>query len=76
KRGSSKAEFSLPLSLFNNGQFRIVVSLRVPRKNDPKHTDMIAFTSDENSCTFAISDSENDDYALISSRAMQITRLA
>lgn len=75
KRGASKAEFSLPLGLFNSGQFRIVVSLRVPAKNDPKLTDMIAFTSDENSCTFAISNGDAEDYALISTRAMQITRL-
>jgi ABC-2 type transport system ATP-binding protein len=74
-RGKGKAEFSMPLRLFNNGQFRIVVSMRVPIINDPKHTDMIAFTNDDNSCTFAISDDENEDYALISTRAMQITRL-
>lgn len=66
---------SMPLNIFNNGEFRLVVSLRV---NDSGETDkdaptqMIAFTSDENSCVFAIRDKRNRDYAMLSDRGLQI----
>ena len=66
---------SMPLNIFNNGEFRLVVSLRV---NDSGQTDkdaptqMIAFTSDENSCVFAIRDKRNRDYAMLSDRGLQI----
>lgn len=75
KFGKSSMSFEMPLNLFNNGQFRIIVSLRIPRDNDPKHTEMIAFTNDENSCSFVIRDPRNRDYALLSDRAMTITRV-
>ena len=65
KFGKSSMSFEMPLNLFNNGQFRIIVSLRIPRDNDPKHTEMIAFTNDENSCSFVIRDPRNRDYALL-----------
>ena len=66
---------SMPLGIFNNGEFRLVVSLRV---NDSGQTDkdaptqMIAFTSDENSCVFAIRDKRNRDYAMLNDRGLQI----
>ena len=69
---------SVPLNIFNNGEFRLVVSLRVrdeaqTDKNAP--TKMIAFTNDENSCVFAIRDKRNREYALLSDRGMQISLL-
>lgn len=73
KYGRQKVHFSLPLALFNNGRFRLVVSLRTPNENDDKVTDMIAFTNDDNSCHFVISDPKNREYALLSDRAMQIS---
>ncbi|MBM6691916.1 ABC transporter ATP-binding protein [Bifidobacterium pullorum subsp. saeculare] len=75
KFGKASMSFEMPLNLFNNGLFRIVVSLRIPRENDPSHTEMIAFTNDENSCSFVIRDPRNRDYALLSDRAMTITRI-
>ena len=69
---------SVPLNIFNNGEFRLVVSLRV---RDEAHTDknaptkMIAFTNDENSCVFAIRDKRNREYALLSDRGLQISLL-
>ena len=69
---------SVPLNIFNNGEFRLVVSLRVrdeaqTDKNAP--TKMIAFTNDENSCVFAIRDKRNREYALLSDRGLQISLL-
>ena len=69
---------SVPLNIFNNGEFRLVVSLRVRDeaqmdKNAP--TKMIAFTNDENSCVFAIRDKRNREYALLSDRGLQISLL-
>ena len=73
--GRGCMHFRMPLNLFNNGQFRIVVSLRVPSTGPSEDTDMVAFTNDDNSCTFVIQDQRNKDYALLSDRAMTITRL-
>lgn len=72
KYGHQKVHFSIPLSLLNNGRFRLVVSLRTPNAKNDKVTDMIAFTNEDNSCIFVISDKRNRDYALLSDRAMRI----
>ena len=50
EKGRHIASFQMPLNLFNSGKFRILVSLRVPNEIDPERTDMVAFTSDDNSC--------------------------
>ncbi|KFI46045.1 ABC-2 type transport system ATP-binding protein [Bifidobacterium bohemicum] len=70
--GHHSVEFEMPLTVFNNGDFRLVASLRTPSKTDPKKSDMVAFTNDANSCAFAIRDSKNRDYALLSDRALTI----
>jgi ABC-2 type transport system ATP-binding protein len=70
--GHHSVEYQLPLTVFNNGDFRLVASLRTPSKTDTNTTDMVAFTNDQNSCSFAIRDKKNRDYALISDRAVQI----
>ena len=47
EKGRHIASFQMPLNLFNSGNFRILVSLRVPNEIDPERTDMVAFTSDD-----------------------------
>lgn len=72
KRGRQVIHYEIPLELFNNGQFRIIVSLRTRNKFDDSRTDMIGFTNDANSTMFVIRDAANRDYALLSDRAMRI----
>jgi ABC-2 type transport system ATP-binding protein len=75
EHGHRTIEFELPLGLFNNGDFRLVASLRTLSKRNHDITDMVAFTNDANSCAFAIRDSKNKDYALINDRVMQISQV-
>ena len=63
----------MPLSLFNNGEFRLVGSFRTENLEDDKRTDMIAYTNDDNSLLFAVRDKANTrDYALLNDHAMQM----
>lgn len=72
EHGHHTVYFEMPLDLFNNGEFRLITSLRTPTPGDPNMTDAVAVALDDNSCTFAVRDSRNMDYALINVRAMQI----
>ena len=76
EKGHRTASFQMPLNLFNSGKFRILVSLRVPNEIDPERTDMVAFTSDDNSCMFVVNNEGSRDYALLNDQAMHIERLA
>ena len=76
EKGHRTASFQMPLNLFNSGKFRILVSLRVPNEIDPERTDMVAFTSDANSCMFVVNNEGSRDYALLNDQAMHIERLA
>lgn len=70
------AKFRLPLAMFNNGDYRLIVSLRIRNKASEKFaTQMIAFTNGANACNFVIRDSRNYDYALINGRSLQITQV-
>lgn len=65
-QGRQKMHFSLPLRMFNNGNYQITVSLRVKDPADEDHTNMVAFTNEENSCSFSIrEDAKGTDYALL-----------
>ncbi|MBW3091133.1 polysaccharide ABC transporter ATP-binding protein [Bifidobacterium miconisargentati] len=76
KRGHQVAHFELPLDLFNNGEFRLLVSLRTPNPNNDEITDAVAVALDDNACEFVIRDPRNTkNYALLSDRAMHITQL-
>lgn len=75
KHGHQTVHFEMPLELFNNGEFRLVASLRTPNANPHQPSDMVAFTNDDNSCEFVIRDSANRDYALLSDRAMTIRQI-
>lgn len=72
KPGHHVAHFEMPLNIFNNGNFKLVASLRTPNSNPKLPSDMIAFTNDDNSCSFAIRDSKNRQYALLNDTAMTI----
>lgn len=72
KHGRQTVYFELPLDLFNNGEFRLITSLRTPRSDDDKMTDAVAVALDDNACTFVIRDPRNTNYALINNRALQI----
>lgn len=70
KHGHHSVEFELPVSQFNNGEFELMTSLRVPNKLHPTATDMVAVAMGKNSCSFVIRNSRNRDYALLSDRAL------
>ncbi len=72
KQGHCHEVFEVPLSIFNNGEFKLVVSLRTRNSENPKVTDMIAFTNDDNACIFAVRDERNREYALLNDCAMRI----
>ncbi|OZG61782.1 sugar ABC transporter [Bifidobacterium lemurum] len=75
RHGHCKVRFEVPLQLFNNGEFKLVVSLRTQNPDNPKITDMVAFTNDDNCCIFAVRDDRNREYALLNDRALHITML-
>ena len=56
----------------NNGDFQIVASLRIDDPADPKKPKAIAFANGEDSCTFAIRDTRNGDYALLNNDILSI----
>lgn len=70
--GKQRVEFEMPLTILNNGEFKLVASLRTRSATDSDDTDMIAFTNDNNSCLFAVRDSTNREYALLNDTAMTI----
>lgn len=72
-QGRRFIEFSLPLQLFNNGNYKIIASLRIQDPMDTTHTNMVAFTNDDNSCTFSIrEDAHGTDYALLKYSAVDM----
>ena len=70
--GHHKVRFALPVNIFNNGDFQIVASLRIDDPADPKKPKAIAFANGEDSCTFAIRDTRNGDYALLNNDILSI----
>lgn len=73
--GRQKVHFSLPLALFNNGAYKIVASLRKADPDNLEETLREGFTSDENSCTFSISeDADGTDYALLKYTAIDVRK--
>lgn len=68
--GHHRIHFELPLNAFNDGDFRIVASLREVDEEHPGKTKMVAYTSESNACDFAIRTSDNDGYALLNDSAV------
>lgn len=75
KHGHQTVYFKMPLNLFNDGEFRLITSLRTPTPGDDRMTDAVAVALDDNACTFVIRDSRNRNYALLSDRALTITQI-
>lgn len=70
-KGHHTIHMEMPLKLFNNGEFRLVGSFRVPNSENDKRTDMIAYTNDDNSLVFAVRDGSNErEYALLNDSSM------
>lgn len=73
RKGRNTVYFSFPVNLFNNGEFTIYTSLRVPSVKDDGFTEMVGVATGDNACSFIVRDSRNADYALLSNRAVVIT---
>lgn len=74
--GHHVAIFEIPLALFNDGEFRLIASLRTPTPGDDTMTDAVAVALDDNSCTFVIRDKDNkDSYALINDRSLEFVEI-
>lgn len=74
--GHHTVQFAVPMKLFNNGKFRIAVSLHIRDKHDPLKVQMIAFSNEENSCDFVVNDVKGaDNFALINKWSMNYKRV-
>lgn len=76
EHGHHTVYFDIPLNLFNNGEFRLITSLRTPSPANDKSTDAVGVAVDENACTFVIRDDRNREYALLSDRAMTFVQVS
>ena len=74
KHGHQTVHFEMPLNLFNNGEFRLITSLRIPIPGNKLESDAVGVAVDDNACNFVIRDDSNREYALLSDRAMMITQ--
>ncbi|EFA22928.1 polysaccharide ABC transporter ATP-binding protein [Bifidobacterium gallicum] len=76
EHGHHTVYFEIPLALFNNGEFRLITSLRTPTPGNPNMTDAVGVALDDNACTFSIRDKANpNSYALLSDRALEFTEI-
>ncbi len=74
--GHHLIHFSLPLKLFNDGNFRITASMRViPDTNNLSDYEQLAYTNDENACDFVVRNhGATNSAGLINDRSMEIIR--
>lgn len=73
EHGHHIVQFEMPLTLFNNGEFKLFTSLRVPSPTDNTITDMVAAATGDNACSLVIRGSKTfSDYALLNSDSMSI----
>lgn len=75
QQGHHTAKFSIPLDMFNNGEYRIFATMRVRSEDDPEKPQFIAFTNDDNSCYFAVRNDRNSENGILSDRAIRIASL-
>ncbi len=74
RHGHQKIYFEMPLDLFNDGEFRLITSLRTPSSSNPQFTDAVAVALDDNACTFVVRDPDcASGYALLNDTALRIT---
>lgn len=77
QHGRHTVRFSVPMGLFNNGDFRIIASLHTRDAEDRDKVEMVGFTNEENSCDFVVRDAEGtDNFALINKWSMSYTRIS
>lgn len=72
--GHNKIHFALPLSIFNDGDFKIIATMRkIPDTSNLRKFEQIAFTSDENSCYFSVRNPGTTNFAgLLNDKALHI----
>ncbi len=77
KTGHNKVHFALPLHLFNDGDFKIIATMRIiPDTSNLKNFEQLAFTNDENSCYFSVRNPGTVNFAgLLNDSAMRIDKL-
>ena len=77
KTGHNKVHFALPLHLFNDGDFKIIATMRIiPDTSNLKNFEQLAFTSDENSCYFSVRNPGTVNFAgLLNDSAMRIDEI-
>ena len=75
--GHNKIHFALPLSIFNDGDFKIIATMRkIPDTSNLRKFEQLAFTSDENSCYFSVRNPGTTNFAgLLNDKALHIDRL-
>ena len=62
--GHNKIHFALPLSIFNDGDFKIIATMRkIPDTSNLRKFEQLAFTSDENSCYFSVRNPGTTNFA-------------
>ncbi len=73
EKGHHTVYFDLPVDKFNDGEYSLITTLRVPSPTTPDFTDQIAVALDSNSCTFVVRNPQNgDNYALLPDRVLSI----
>lgn len=72
--GHNKIHFALPLSIFNDGDFKIIATMRkIPDTSNLRKFEQLAFTSDENSCYFSVRNPGTTNFAgLLNDKALHI----
>ena len=72
--GHNKIHFALPLSIFNDGDFKIIATMRkIPDTSNLREFEQLAFTSDENSCYFSVRNPGTTNFAgLLNDKAFHI----
>ena len=77
--GKGTAKFSLPLDVFNPGQYKLVAYVRkLVDESDPDCRDsvFVGFTNDVRSCAFIIRNPELNSFALLTPSGLSLERLA
>ena len=73
--GHHTVKYSIPLDMFNNGEYRIFATLRAQTDEDAEKPEFLAFTNDDNSYYFAIRNDRNGEQGVLSDRAIQFTAI-
>lgn len=72
--GKHTMHFSLPLSMFNNGQYRIYAHIRT--QNEAGEAQLVAFTNEDNDCIFSVENAgEQHTFGLLNEQSFQIQNL-